>query len=529
VRRGGFRLAAIAIVALAAGLRFWALDVGLPHPMSRPDEGVVLAATRAPASGNPNVQWAIYPSGYVYLTWAWGALGLEATERLGIFPEGDYLSVLTTNPERIILIDRVLSASAGTATIALLIAIARRALGADVALAAGAILATNFLHARDAHGVKPDTLLALAVLVALWCMVPLARRATAARAALAGLAIGLATAIKYTGLLLAAPAYLASVMGTARRGWRRLVPPQAAIVGLSAAVVFLSTSPYLLVDAKSRESLAFVFSLLPHAAPGAATPFGTAFGGFAYHALFSLRYGAGLVPALLLPVAVVWAVATRRYLLVLTGAFVAVYYCVVSTSSVTLARWMTPLMPPLALLEGALLATAVRRVAGRPVPVVLAALLLLVTAEPLASTIRYDRVAARTDTRVQATRWMAAHLPVGSKVQVIGTWVWGYGVPQFPPGVVRSNGPLDPSAIGADGVTHVLTHDHVLQFSHVDPAVMEAIAPHLKLLAEFDPFVAGRDDAVFERSDAYYIPFHGFGGVVRPGPLVRIYAVVSGG
>ena len=52
---------------------------------------------------------------------------------------------------------------------------------------------------------------------------------------------------------------------------------------------------------------------------------------------------------------------------------------------------------------------------------------------------------------------------------------------------------------------------------------MAALAPHLELLATFDPFAAGRRDAIFEPSDAYYIPFHGFAGVRRPGPLIRIY------
>jgi hypothetical protein len=33
-----------------------------------------------------------------------------------------------------------------------------------------------------------------------------------------------------------------------------------------------------------------------------------------------------------------------------------------------------------------------------------------------------------------------------------------------------------------------------------------------------------RDEAVFEPTDAYYIPMHGFGAVTRPGPHVRVYA-----
>src|SRR5207244_846924 len=160
-----FRAAALAVVALAGALRFWALDLGLPHPLARPDEEVVLAQTEAPARGEVLLDWSIYPGAYVDLTWAWGAAGLRAGRLLGCFPPGGYLSVLREHPERLILVDRVLSAAAGTATVALLVAGARAALGPGAALAAGVLLASSFLHARDSHAAKPDVLFALGALV----------------------------------------------------------------------------------------------------------------------------------------------------------------------------------------------------------------------------------------------------------------------------------------------------------------------------------------------------------------------------
>ena len=58
------------------------------------------------------------------------------------------------------------------------------------ALAAGALLATDFIHARDSHAAKPDVLMSLGVVAAIGLMVPLARRATLGRGALVGAAIG---------------------------------------------------------------------------------------------------------------------------------------------------------------------------------------------------------------------------------------------------------------------------------------------------------------------------------------------------
>src|SRR5207237_720347 len=88
----------------------------------------VLDVDREPR-GELLLDWSIYPGAYVELTWAWGAAGLRAGRLLGCFPPGGYLSVLREHPERLILVDRVLSATAGTATVALLVAAARAALG----------------------------------------------------------------------------------------------------------------------------------------------------------------------------------------------------------------------------------------------------------------------------------------------------------------------------------------------------------------------------------------------------------------
>jgi len=163
--------------------------------------------------------------------------------------------------------------------------------------------------------------------------------------------------------------------------------------------------------------------------------------------------------------------------------------------------------------------------AGGRVPLTLALVTLAFVTEPLASAVAHDRIAARTDTRVLATRWMSEHLPGGAQVEVLGTNLWVYGVPQMPPGIEARNVLPEPSALAEAGIGYVLTHDHPLRFSHLDPQAMQALAPRLHLLVEFDPFVGDGAAAVFEPTDAYYIPFHGFGAVVRPGPRIRIYAL----
>jgi len=548
--------AALAILLLAAGLRFWALDFGLPNPRTRPDEYPVIQRTRRPALGMYDVRWSVYPHAYVYATWLWSETGLRVAQGLGLQPEGDYPVIAQRDPTRLYPIARSLSAAAGTAAVLVLMLLTRGAFGNAAALAAGVLLATSFLHARDSHGIKPDVLLSLATIGTFALLAPLLRRPSLWTGAAAGLGVGAAMAAKYPGVLLALPVYAAAVMASGERGWRRVLPAPALVAGVVAAAFFVFTSPYLVLDSDNYMwVLRVVFPqlfegpALPGAAPpaeGAAAlqPEFTEYGagdwwvGFAYHARFSLRYGMGLLPALLAPIAVAWGFVSRRPLAVCAALFALVYFVVIGLSPAIVARYMTPLVPVLYFLEAGMLWTLFSRLASRraairafgcEIPHALAATLalaaatLILAAGPLAASIAHNRIAAREDTRVQATRWMEEKLPRGTRLVILGEVLMPYGRPVPPRGSKLLQLDPSPEKLEEAGVEVVVMHEHELYTSTVDPELKRLLAPRLQLLAEFDPYTARRSEAVFEEIDAYYIPFHGFAGVTLPGPRVRIY------
>jgi hypothetical protein len=120
---------------------------------------------------------------------------------------------------------------------------------------------------------------------------------------------------------------------------------------------------------------------------------------------------------------------------------------------------------------------------------------------------------------------MTEHLPPSAVVEIVGSPLFPIADPELPPGMRRAPNGLRPEQFAGAGVTHVVTHWHhqLVAFSHIDPATMAALEPHLRLLAEFTPFRDG-PAGQFEAEDAYYVPMFDLAGVERPGPLVRVYA-----
>ena len=446
--------------------------------------------------------------------WGWEELALGVRRLWREMPP--YPTMLETELPSLILYGRLLSAAAGTATVALLYAVGRRVGGARLGMVAAALLAGNYLHVRDSHALKPDVLLAAGVLVSLWLLARYAAAPDRRSAAVAGLSIGLTMAIKYNGILLLAAAYLAGVLASPHAGARRLVPAVEVVLCAGVALAtFVVASPYLVLDLE-RTRQTFRFSTM--AVYAARPALGRAFG---YHLAVSLRRGSGLAMTLATPLALVVALRSRAPMLVLAAAFSALYFVVIGASPVHLARYLTPLVPLLALLVAHLLLATT----GRARPLVVGVLAGALLAEPVLSTIAYDRIVARTDTRVLATQWMAAHLPAGAVVAVLGSLYFPVADPDLPPGVTRASLAPGETDLASHGVTHVVTHWHhqLTAFSQPPLAQMAALLPHLRLLAEFSPF-AGVPAGAFEQEDAYYVPFFHFDGVERPGPFVRVYA-----
>ncbi len=126
----------LAILALAAGLRFAGLGFGLTppaagpviHPLARPDEQYVWNLGAGILAGDPNPHFFLYPSLYLYVLAAADVVYV-AVASLASDSRAAVEAALVSDPRPLILIDRGIVATIGALTALLVYRVAAEAFG----------------------------------------------------------------------------------------------------------------------------------------------------------------------------------------------------------------------------------------------------------------------------------------------------------------------------------------------------------------------------------------------------------------
>ena len=351
----------MAILLGAAVLRIVGIAYGRPFPLFSPDEkSIVPRAWQMVHGGGLDPHWFDYPTLLMYLLapfQAWHGAPSYLTARL-------------------VVLALALSAIAAAWWLG------QRAYGVTAGAVAAAVVAVETTEVAYSRMAVTDVPLTLGVAVALALLV-------GGQIELGGLVVGLATSIKYPGVLLLVPLAVA-----AYRQPRRL-----AVGILLAAVAFCATSPFFVAHFGSAVSDAYRVQRLAH----------KGWLGFEHDhtapIAFIVRLWDGLGPALLVCLlGLVVALVQRRRADLILASFVIVYFLDLCTIGAHFDRYVLPLVAPLGALAGRMRALA---------PVTL---LLLVV--PLTWAVRDARKLTKTDTRVVAHRWIENHLPPGARLAV---------------------------------------------------------------------------------------------------------------
>jgi 4-amino-4-deoxy-L-arabinose transferase-like glycosyltransferase len=221
------RLALLAVLVVAAALRF----AGITHHLARAgpeyDERTIFVEPVLRMWRTGSLDPTVY-TGYAGFFNHLAAIPVAIGQRLGAETGAAAAA-------------RGLVAVFGVVSVALVHGLARRHAGPAAGILAAALLAVSPLEVRSAHYVTPDVLVGTAMLGAL---LVLARGPAGRAEAIAGVALGAATAVKYTGLLLA-PAIAADRLARGRaRGLFR--------VGLAAALAFAACAPFALLHLRRQ-------------------------------------------------------------------------------------------------------------------------------------------------------------------------------------------------------------------------------------------------------------------------------------
>jgi 4-amino-4-deoxy-L-arabinose transferase-like glycosyltransferase len=502
------------ILALAAGLRIWGMSYGLPHPMARPDEQKLIGrAVGMLATGDLNPIEHTYPALLMYLQ----AAVLFSYAKLGPLLGAE---ALATHPGLQYGLCRALSIAFGVATVAATYFLGLRVDGRRaVALLAALVVATNYLHVRDSRWGTVDVTMTFFVTLSLIFAVQASDRQRFRDYKLAGAFAGLAAATKYNaGIVLLATA-AAAIAGVARRGiTARDAVRRVAVAGLVTLLLFTLATPYSVRDWYATwEGFTVAVGML-YGVVGERAAFVhlrvTFPDGFGWPVCIAALAGAGRA---------VWKRDARALVLV---TFVVLMFASMATVLWVFPRYLLPFVPPLAVLAAEAAAALVDL--SRPAFAVAAALVL--AGPGILSSVQFDRVAARKDTRVLAAEWVGANVPGGAAVLVCNN----YGSPVV--NVDPRRGPsfrvrmIDcvPGQVEGSDASYLVTSDHPQMpwYASVDPKLREYLEARARPLAEFRPFREGVvAKPYYYVGDAFFLPFTGLRAMERGGPVVTVWAL----
>lgn len=409
MRRARWPLAFAALLAGALALRLWGLKHGLPY-VYNVDEGsnFVPAAVGFYFTDSWNPHYFVNPPGFSYLLH--GVLAVRFGGRAGL---GE---AYATDPTATFVAARATAALLGTAAVGLVCATGARLYDRRVGLVAGAVMAVSFLAVFYSHLALNDVPALLPLTASVYGSAGVLVYGRRRDYLLAGLALGLAAATKYTAGIAVLPLAAAVAVRVADvPGARRRALGGAALAGALALVAFVAANPHAVLsfgefwdDLRRQQQGASGFGKL-----------GLGYDSGLLYYLWTLSWGLGWLPLAAAAVGTVAAFRADRRRALLLVPWPVLFTVYMGLQDRYFGRWLLPALPALALLAGvgaAWLADRLRTAGARAAA--LAALTAALTAQGLVHSVHVDRVLSRDDTRNAARTWMVSNVPAGSKVVV---------------------------------------------------------------------------------------------------------------
>lgn len=409
------------MLAVALGLRLWGIGSGLPYVYNVDEAAHFVPRAAAMSSGGLDPHYFVNPPALTYL--------LHAVFVLAFGGGAGTIGEFAAHRDTVFLLARIVVAVLGVLAVWLLYLLGARLFDdRRVGLLAAALEAVAFLPVFYGHFALGDAPTLVPLTLSLLGSALILRRGRTRDYALAGIALGLACATKYTAGIALLPLLSAAAM---RRGDRHCAR-SLAISAACATGAFLVANPYALLDFHRFHADLAHQSALSAEAQG---KLGAPQDGAVLYYLWSLTWGLGWPAALaaLGGACAIWRRHARVGWLLLPP--VLAFAVFMGLQSRYYGRWLLPLFPILCLLAAyfALLAAqATANLADRvlhwsgpgPHPrassavraVLVGLSVIALLGQGAIHSVHTDLVLARTDTRASARAWMLAHIPHGARI-----------------------------------------------------------------------------------------------------------------
>lgn len=439
------------LVLVALGLRLWGIDHGLPYAYNADENAHFVPKAIGFFGHSYNPQYFVNPPGYTYLLHAVFAVWFGGREGVS--------EAYATDPTEVFVVARVTAAVLGAVAVGLLYVAGKRIFDRRVGFMAAALLAVGFLPVFYSHLALNDVPALAPTVLALVGAGGILRRGKLVDYALAGGALGVACAVKYTAgilLLCVLAAAGARLWAQTPRQWR----PVALGLGLAlvAAVAgFALANPYALLDYDTfREGL----ERQSEASGDSTGKLGLTHDSGVLYYLWTLTWGLGWVPAIAAAAGGLCLLVTDRWRAAMLLAPPVLFVFFMGSQERYFGRWLLPIFPlvcVLAAFAAVTIAEELRPRGQRARRAALAVGAAALLAQAVVYTVHSDLVLSREDTRNDVRAWLVDHVPAGTKlvVEPINPDQWAHD-PGRPSRVTRNGNrwikwPTARSTINNDG------------------------------------------------------------------------------
>ncbi|MDO8530740.1 MAG: glycosyltransferase family 39 protein [Dehalococcoidia bacterium] len=403
-------------------VRLYGLTYGLPY-LYNADETQIIFRALGMGAGDLNPHFFHWPaSPLMYAAFALFGAYYVAGTALGAFHSvQDFAQHVVADPSALVILTRGLVAMAGTASVYLNYWIARRFFGSHgVGLAAALFLAVAPLHVAWSKSALADVPMVLGVQLFLLACHLTWERGQLRYYLLAGVFLGLATSLKYSGAI-ASPALLAAhwARSKGKFPWRSLLHPWIGLAAVAAVLAFVVATPFSVLSfPEFKRDLSYITSYVYTGQPWAAPPVAVGL----YVLTDALPQALGLTLTVVSLVGVAYALYRRSAADIVLLAGLLPVCLSIALARTLLLQYVLPLLPFLTIFAARATAdvlSKLRLTRSLRYAVVGAGIVALV-AQPLVQVARSDYSLTRTDTRTEAKAWFEANIPPGAKVLMDG-------------------------------------------------------------------------------------------------------------